>query len=365
VAWIESHQSLAKHKKLLRLAALLKTNRVQLVGHLHYLWWWGLDNVPSDGYLGDITDYEIAVAAEWEGDPEEFVSALVQAGFIDVFGEERYLHDWHDYAGKLLERREGDARRKRSMREAYENGTIYAVRQRDGDTCRYCGKTVNWNDRRGADGGTYDHVIPDGPATVENLVVCCRACNSKKGHRTPEQAGMVLRPVLDENQVGTRSGTNSGSRSRSNSDLPTQPNLTIPKDDDDNARAREGEQWSEFRRVFVEAYGGLPNSAHYEEIDGFLADGMSLDAVIEAVRRAALNKAKGWSYVRRILQNWLKDGLLTVEQIHEHEEKRQSRTRASPSSPPQHGLPSWIDQELEKYRRIVEEQRRAQEAETA
>src|SRR5690606_17379600 len=146
----------------------------------------------------------------------------------------------------------------------------------------------------------------------------------------------------------------------------TQPNLTIPNlDDDDNARAREEEQWSEFRQVFAEAYGGLPNSAHYEEVDGFLADGMSLDAVVEAVRRAALNKAKGWSYVRRILQNWLKDGLLTAEQIHEHEAKRQTRTRASPPSPPQDGLPSWIDQELEKYRRIVEEQRRAKEAETA
>jgi len=142
------------------------------------------------------------------------------------------------------------------------------------------------------------------------------------------------------------------------------PNPNID-DDDNNARAREEEQWSEFRQVFVEAYGGLPNSAHYEEIDGFLAEGMSLDAVIEAVRRAALNKAKGWSYVRRILQNWLKDGLLTVEQIREHEEKRQSRTRASPPSPPQDGVPSWIDQELEKYRRIVEEQRRAKEAETA
>lgn len=143
------------------------------------------------------------------------------------------------------------------------------------------------------------------------------------------------------------------------------PSPTPLEDDDDNARAREEEQWSEFRQVFVEAYGGLPNSAHYEEIDGFLAEGMSLDAVIEAVRRAALNKAKGWSYVRRILQNWLKDGLLTLEQIHEHEEKRQTRTRASPPSPPQDGFPSWIDQELEKYRRIVEEQRRAQEAETA
>lgn len=352
MAWIESHQSLAKHKKLLRLAGLLRTDRITLIGHLHLLWWWALDNVPSDGYLGDITDFEIAIAAEWGGDPEEFVSSLVQAGFIDVFGEERYLHDWNDYAGKLLERREGDARRKRSMREAYENGTIYAVRQRDGDTCRYCGKTVNWNDRRGADGGTYDHVIPDGPATVENLVVCCRACNSKKGHRTPEQAGMILRPVLDENQVGTRSGTNSGSRSRSNSDLPTQPNLTIPKEDDDDtrARAREGELWSEFEQVFAQAFGGSPTALHFEEVDGFIADGMTLESVVEAVRIAALNKARGWSYVRRTLQNWLKDGQTSLDAIRE-KQKRIAPSRASPQPEPL----SWIDRELAKVEAEIRE----------
>jgi len=250
-----------------------------------------LDNADIDGRLGDVTAFEIAEAAEWDGDPDEFVSALVEAGFLKLVNGEYVLHDWYDYAGKLNERREKERERSRQRRS---------------------------NDQR---------------TTTQRPTV---------DHATAAQQPKVDRATT----VGT------------------QPNLTVPKDDD-NARAREEEQWSEFRQVFVEAYGGLPNSAHYEEVDGFLAEGMSLDAVIEAVRRAALNKAKGWSYVRRILQNWLKDGLLTVEQIHEHEEKRQTRTRASPPSPSQDGLPSWIDQELEKYRRIVEEQRRAKEAETA
>jgi hypothetical protein len=75
-----------------------------------------------------------------------------------------------------------------------------SIRRRDGDRCRYCAVKVLWNDRRGGTGGTYDPVLPDGPSDVENLVVCCRACNSSKGRRTPEQAGMTLI------QVGPKSG---------------------------------------------------------------------------------------------------------------------------------------------------------------
>lgn len=45
-----------------------------------------------------------------------------------------------------------------------------------------------------------DHVIPlvrGGGYTAENIVPACRSCNSRKGGRTPEQAGMILRrPVL-------------------------------------------------------------------------------------------------------------------------------------------------------------------------
>lgn len=66
------------------------------------------------------------------------------------------------------------------------------VRDRDGDACRYCGITANWHDRKGPTGATYDHVDPTGPASPENVVVSCRGCNSRKGFRTPEMAGLVL-----------------------------------------------------------------------------------------------------------------------------------------------------------------------------
>lgn len=61
---------------------------------------------------------------------------------------------------------------------------------RDDYTCQYCGQK----------GGelTVDHVIPKkmgGRTDWDNLVCCCKKCNSKKRDKTPHQAGMkLLRP---------------------------------------------------------------------------------------------------------------------------------------------------------------------------
>lgn len=86
------------------------------------------------------------------------------------------------------------------------------IRERDGDRCRYCGKDVNWSDRRGPRAGSYDHIDPRGANDIDNLVVACKACNSAKGSRKPEAAGMVLLlprsdldPDLGKSQNGARS----------------------------------------------------------------------------------------------------------------------------------------------------------------
>lgn len=67
------------------------------------------------------------------------------------------------------------------------------VKQRDQNRCRYCAREVDWTDRKGQGGGTYDHVDPRGPSVIINLVVSCRACNARKGLRDPDQSQM---PVL-------------------------------------------------------------------------------------------------------------------------------------------------------------------------
>ena len=62
-----------------------------------------------------------------------------------------------------------------------------SVFARDNYTCQYCGA--------GAKELTIDHVVPKrhgGGMHWENLVACCRRCNTKKGDKTPEKAGMKL-----------------------------------------------------------------------------------------------------------------------------------------------------------------------------
>ena len=61
------------------------------------------------------------------------------------------------------------------------------VMRRDRFQCQYCGATKAL---------TIDHLLPrsrGGQSTWLNLVVACTRCNSVKGNRTPEEAGMTLR----------------------------------------------------------------------------------------------------------------------------------------------------------------------------
>jgi 5-methylcytosine-specific restriction endonuclease McrA len=60
---------------------------------------------------------------------------------------------------------------------------------RDQYQCQYCGRRPNQRDLN------VDHIIPrsrGGLDSWENLVVSCRACNLRKGRRTPPEAGMHL-----------------------------------------------------------------------------------------------------------------------------------------------------------------------------
>lgn len=103
---------------------MLGIQRVHLVGHLHALWWWAMDYAPS-GSLSGFDAADIADAMEWEGDPDALIGALLGcgvgdgAGFLDAADDGSIsIHDWDDYAGKLLGKRNRDAARKRVERQA-------------------------------------------------------------------------------------------------------------------------------------------------------------------------------------------------------------------------------------------------------
>lgn len=63
------------------------------------------------------------------------------------------------------------------------------VFERDKNTCQYCGHKFDRKDLN------IDHVVPrqrGGLTTWTNVVCSCVACNSRKGNRTPEEAGLHL-----------------------------------------------------------------------------------------------------------------------------------------------------------------------------
>lgn len=115
MAWIESHQGLRSHPKTRKLVRRLNASPAIIVGHLHFIWWWALD-FAQDGEITQFDPEDISDACDWDGEPEEFFNALVEVGFIDKVDDRYFLHDWYDYAGKLIEIRRKDAERKRKSR---------------------------------------------------------------------------------------------------------------------------------------------------------------------------------------------------------------------------------------------------------
>ncbi|WP_144628929.1 HNH endonuclease [Arthrobacter woluwensis] len=108
-------------------------------------------------------------------------------------------------------------------KEDSRNPDLYVpVRKRDGDACRYCGKTVTWGDNKSGRGGTYDHVVPgDMEVTVETYVVCCRECNGKR-QDDPDRTWKTL-PAPSEPLYGPATV-----KLLANHDIIVQPTYTRP-----------------------------------------------------------------------------------------------------------------------------------------
>jgi DNA-directed RNA polymerase subunit RPC12/RpoP len=149
----------------------------------------------TDGLLSN-DSLDVAVRHLWGKGPHSrnaVLDLLARRGHLSPAGDNEYRLDWSDQPLRSdWESPEAIARFARSKALSRDRRLCEQIKERDANRCRYCGIRVNWNDRSGSRGGTYDHVDPDGINSLDNVVVSCRRCNSRKGHRTPEQASMAL-----------------------------------------------------------------------------------------------------------------------------------------------------------------------------
>lgn len=130
MAYVEAHAGLKDHLKTKKVARFLQIPKTQVIGHLLCLWWW-CQEYAQDGDLSAFDEYDIAEAAEWEGDPQSFVDALMNcgarggAGFLvqDEDTGALLINDWYQYGGKLFVKRQQSAERMRRYRERNANET--------------------------------------------------------------------------------------------------------------------------------------------------------------------------------------------------------------------------------------------------
>lgn len=152
------------------------------------------------------------------------------------------------------------------------------VKTRDRSLCRYCGERVNWTDKRGALGATYDHVDPDGDNTRDNVVVACRKCNGRKRDRTPAQAGMpLLTPGTTAPRTAASAATGPSPDPAAGGDRPPARASTDP--DPTQVRSRSGARFARARArdrtdpdptQVAQARPGAPRSAR-PDADGSVA----------------------------------------------------------------------------------------------
>jgi len=90
---------------------------------LHFLWWWALDNAP-DGNISGISEKVLATASHWRGDPTLWMQTLREVGLVDDDTGVRVLHNWNDYAGKLIAERTRNRERQREFRERHRNANV-------------------------------------------------------------------------------------------------------------------------------------------------------------------------------------------------------------------------------------------------
>ncbi len=293
MAWIESHQSLSRHRKVLRVISLLGVDRHKLIGHLHVLWWWALDNATIDGDMGLVSDEEIATAAEWIGDAHQFAAALRSAGFVELGDDGRQkLHDWGDYAGKLIDQRA--AERDRSRRRRAEE------RKKKGEAT---------GGRPPVDRQTTVGTVPN--RTVPNQDIKIVAAD--KTVYTYQAARATDEPAA-------ASGGNL--QSLADQELPTED--PVPPDQSAIVLRK------------LQAVGILlPSAVEIEKVAWWLGQGMEFDCVSLACDKAALAGKRTVAYIDGILKSWHASGIRTRLQA-EAEHARaptQDQTAAASAKP--------------------------------
>lgn len=185
MTWFRIDDCLHSHKKAMRAG-------VEAMGLWAMAGSWSANQL-TDGWVPEYAAERLCPTAS------HLAERLVRAG-LWVEGEHDgdkgwWFHQWNEHQpakAEVLGDRAANARKSALYRD---ERLVSEVRKRDQERCRYCGTLVSWKDRRSQSGGTFDYIEDRALSTLENVVVACRGCNSRKGDRPLSESGMRLLPA--------------------------------------------------------------------------------------------------------------------------------------------------------------------------
>lgn len=132
----------------------------------------------------------------------------------------------------------------------------------------------------------------------------------------------------NSNQDGSRSSSQDSSRN--SSALRKQNNTVIPP------YPHSGETPDGGGADYVTNNLRGMSPGNWEELRSYMEDGLSMSVIHHAVDEAAANGKRNWSYVRKILNRYLTEGITTVEQARKSDVRPQEQPTAS-------GLNPWLE----------------------
>lgn len=225
--WIKMRVDLGDDPAVIQIACQLDIAEDDVVGKLHRLWSWA-DKHTTDGTAPAIT-------AKWVDryvDKSGFAEAMVAAHWISFNDSGVIFPEFDRHNGDSAKRRVEATLRQRLSRKNRDDGVtggertkiprpfVRHVMHRDAFKCVFCGTESNEEKESSRKAiMSVDHLKPitrGGSAAVENLACACRACNSEKNDRTPEEWGLL--PTFLQDGVAYEDGSLVTNKSQQNCD---------------------------------------------------------------------------------------------------------------------------------------------------
>jgi len=164
-----------------------------------------------DGILTGMSDLDIEDAAYWTGIPKQFVTALIECGFLEGEENDRLLHDWKDHNKWCAEFSIRSERNRKSIESRWNTSRI----QDEYETNTSCSTTSKVRKGKegkgkagkvtGGSGGNSE--IPEGeemPADFRKVSDCYQAEYLKRFNKKPpwgKPEGKHIRELLDRYPV--------------------------------------------------------------------------------------------------------------------------------------------------------------------